>query len=156
MRLRKRQRLTLIGIAGLLLAGATALVLMALEDNIAFFVSPSDLAENRVEPGKRFRIGGLVVEGSVIRAGEGGEVRFALTDTAHAVEVVYAGMLPDLFREGQGIVAQGTLGPDRVFLASEVLAKHDEAYMPIEVKEALQRAGHWMDEDGDYGPEGAP
>jgi cytochrome c-type biogenesis protein CcmE len=146
MRLRKRQRLMLIATAALLLGGATALVLVALEDNIAFFVSPSDVAEDRYEPGRYFRVGGLVVEGSVAH-GEDGRVTFELTDTVHNVAVVYGGALPDLFREGQGIVAQGTLGADRVFLASEVLAKHDEAYMPPEVAEALKRAGHWMPEE---------
>lgn len=146
MRLRKRQRLMLIATAGLLLAGATALVLAALEDNIAFFVSPSDIALDRYEPGRFFRVGGLVVEGSVARADDG-QVSFELTDLEHNVAVVYGGALPDLFREGQGIVAQGTLDPNRVFVASEVLAKHDEAYMPPEVAEALKRAGHWMPEE---------
>jgi cytochrome c-type biogenesis protein CcmE len=156
MRLRKRQRLTLILVAFVLLGSAAALVLAALQDSIAFFVSPTDVAENRFEPGKRFRLGGLVVEGSITRAADGREVRFQLTDTAHSVPVVYAGVLPDLFREGQGIVANGTLRPEGVFVASEVLAKHDEAYMPPEVAEALKRAGHWMAEDGAYGGEAAP
>lgn len=143
MRFRKRQRLVLVAVALLLLGGATALVLAALDDTIAFFVSPSDVAAGKLDAGRRFRIGGLVVAGSVER-GAGPEVRFALTDTAHEVEVVYAGLLPDLFREGQGIVANGTLRPDGVFEASEVLAKHDETYMPREVADALKQAGHWQ------------
>jgi cytochrome c-type biogenesis protein CcmE len=145
MRFRKRQRLVLVIVALLLLGGATALVLAAFNDNIAFFVSPSDIAAGKVEAGRRFRIGGLVVEGSVAR-GSGHEVHFALTDMAHQVQVVYGGLLPDLFREGQGIVAQGTLRADGVFEASEVLAKHDETYMPREVADALKKSGHWQPE----------
>jgi cytochrome c-type biogenesis protein CcmE len=118
--------------------------LTALQDEIAFFVSPSDIATGSVQSGKRFRLGGLVVDGSVHK-GADGEVRFALTDAAHSVEVVYRGILPDLFREGQGIVAQGTLDPAGEFVASEVLAKHDENYMPREVADALKRSGHWQE-----------
>ena len=138
MRLRKRQRLTLVVLAVLLVGGATGLVLAALSDSVAFFVTPSEIAAGKVDEGKRFRIGGLVVEGSVQRDG-GHEIGFALTDTASEVKVVYAGILPDLFREGQGIVAQGTLRPDGIFAADEVLAKHDENYMPKEVADALKR-----------------
>lgn len=142
MRLRKQQRLILVILVLLLVGGATALVLTAMQDKIAFFVSPTDIATQRIEPGKRFRLGGLVVDGSIVR-GTDGEVRFAVTDTAHQVNVSYRGILPDLFREGQGIVAQGTLRPDGSFAASEVLAKHDESYMPKEVAEALKDAGYW-------------
>ena len=144
MRLRKRQRLILVTLALLLVGGATGLVLAALSDSIAFFVTPSEIAAGKVGEGKRFRIGGLVVAGSVEREA-GHEVRFALTDTASEVKVVYAGILPDLFREGQGIVAQGMLRPDGVFAADEVLAKHDESYMPKEVAEAVKRAGYWQE-----------
>ncbi len=144
MRLRKRQRLILVALALLLVGGATGLVLAALSDSIAFFVTPSEIAAGKVDEGKRFRIGGLVVAGSVEREA-GHEVRFALTDTASEVKVVYAGILPDLFREGQGIVAQGMLRPDGVFAADEVLAKHDESYMPKEVAEAVKRAGFWQE-----------
>jgi cytochrome c-type biogenesis protein CcmE len=140
MRLRKRQRLTLIGVAGLLLAGATALVLTALGDSISLFITPSQVAAGEYEPGRRFRLGGLVEAGSVLRDAADGRVRFAVTDTASTVRVTYGGLLPDLFREGQGIIAEGTLGPDGTFVASEVLAKHDENYMPPEVAEALKRA----------------
>jgi cytochrome c-type biogenesis protein CcmE len=150
MRLRKQQRLMLVVVALLLVGAATALVLTALRDNIAFFVTPSEIASGKVDEGRRFRIGGLVVAGSVDR-GAGHEVSFALTDTASEVKVVYAGILPDLFREGQGIVAQGILRPDGVFAADEVLAKHDESYMPKEVAEAVKRAGFWRD-----GAEAAP
>jgi cytochrome c-type biogenesis protein CcmE len=142
MRLRKQQRLALVLVALLLVGGSAALVLAALQDNVAFFVTPTDISTGKVEDGKRMRIGGLVVEGSVNR-GTGAEVDFRLTDTANEVKVVYAGILPDLFREGQGIVAQGTLGPDGTFVADEVLAKHDENYMPKEVADALKEAGVW-------------
>jgi cytochrome c-type biogenesis protein CcmE len=144
MRLRKQQRLMLVVVALLLVGAAAALVLTALRDNIAFFVTPSEIASGKVDGGRRFRIGGLVVAGSVDR-GAGREVSFALTDTASEIKVVYAGILPDLFREGQGIVAQGILRPDGVFAADEVLAKHDESYMPKEVAEAVKRAGYWQD-----------
>jgi len=141
--LRKKQRLVLVAVALLLLGGATTLVLLALSDSVAFFASPSDIASGKVDTERRFRLGGLVVEGSVQRGGADGMVTFALTDQAHAVQVQYQGLLPDLFREGQGIVAQGVLGENGVFIASEVLAKHDETYMPPEVAQALKDAGVW-------------
>jgi len=144
MRLRKRQRLLLVGLVLLLGAGSTALVLAALGEKVSLFVAPSDLVAGSVEPGKRFRLGGLVEPGSV-RKGPDGEIRFVVTDGAHGVPVVYRGILPDLFREGQGIVTQGQLEPSGLFRASEVLAKHDETYMPKEVAEALKRTGHWKE-----------
>ena len=128
MRLRKQQRLILVVLALLLLGGAGGLVLFALSDSVAFFVTPSDIAAGKVNPDKRFRLG-LVL--------------FRVTDQAHEVPGRYRGILPDLFREGQGIVAQGDLDADGVFTAGEVLAKHDENYMPPEVAEALKRAGVW-------------
>jgi cytochrome c-type biogenesis protein CcmE len=143
MRLRKQQRLVLVVLVLLLVGSAVALALTALRDNIAFFVTPSQIAAGRIDPGKHFRLGGLVVAGSVQRR-DGREVSFAVTDTRSQVSVVYAGILPDLFREGQGIVAQGSLRPDGVFRADEVLAKHDERYMPKEVADALKQAGHWQ------------
>jgi cytochrome c-type biogenesis protein CcmE len=143
MRLRKQQRLILVIVALVLLGGASGLVLFALSDSVAFFVTPSDIAAGKVDADRRFRLGGLVVDGSVERAG--GTVRFRLTDRASEVPVRYRGILPDLFREGQGIVAQGVLGADGVFTASEVLAKHDENYMPPEVAEALKQAGVWRE-----------
>ncbi len=148
MRFRKRQRLVLVVVAMLLLSGATALILASLQDSIAFFATPSELAAREVEPGKTFRIGGLVVEGSVVREPDG-TVRFAVTDTVEQVPVVYRGMLPDLFREGQGVVALGKLGDDGVFVASEVLAKHDERYMPREVSDALKEAGYWEEQEAE-------
>ena len=116
-------------------------MLAAFDEGITYFYSPSDLVARPVPGGRMLRIGGLVEEGSVIR-GEGVTVAFRVTDLAHAVPVQYSGILPDLFREGQGVVAMGTLGQDGVFRASEVLAKHDETYMPPEAADALKRAGH--------------
>ena len=142
---RKHQRLAMLGGAALLLAAAAALALTALEDNIVFFYSPTDIAEKGVPAGKRFRVGGLVVEESVKRLDGGTVVQFEITDTQRTVPVTYRGVLPDLFREGQGVVAEGVLRPDGVFAATEVLAKHDERYMPPEVVEALKRAGKWQE-----------
>ena len=147
MRLRKQQRLALVLLALLLVGGATGLVLAALNDKVAFFVTPSDLAKGEVEAGRRFRLGGLVVDGSIQRQADG-TVRFAITDKAQQVEVVYKGLLPDLFRDGQGVVTQGVLRPDGSFEATEVLAKHDENYMPKEVADALKQAGYWNEQAG--------
>jgi cytochrome c-type biogenesis protein CcmE len=147
MRLRKQQRLVLVIVALALLGGASGLVLFALSDSVAFFVTPSDIASGKVEADRRFRLGGLVVDGSVER--EDGTVKFRLTDQKSEVPVTYRGILPDLFREGQGIVAQGVLDANGVFSASEVLAKHDENYMPAEVAEALKRAGVWRHGEAD-------
>ena len=117
---------------------ATALVLTAFQKNLVFFFTPSQVAANEAPSGRTFRIGGMVVAGSLKR--EGVEVRFAVTDTAKTIPVVYRGALPDLFREGKGVVAQGELGRDGVFHAREVLAKHDENYMPPEAAHALEKA----------------
>jgi cytochrome c-type biogenesis protein CcmE len=144
---RKQRRLALIGTGLGVLGLAAALVLFALKDSIVFFNSPSDLAENHVGPGTRVRLGGLVEQGSVTR-GENLDVRFQVTDGHRAIMVVYQGILPDLFREGQGVVAEGTLDAGGVFRADTVLAKHDEKYMPKEVADALKKQGHWKD---DYG-----
>lgn len=119
------------------------MVLSALDTKITFFYSPSDIVENSVAPGERFRLGGLVEKGSVIRT-EGTTIRFAVTDTARSVAVTYAGILPDLFREGQGVVTEGRLDENGVFKADIVLARHDENYMPKEVADALKRQGHWQ------------
>jgi cytochrome c-type biogenesis protein CcmE len=119
---------------------AVALALSALSSNIVFFFTPTQVAANEAPQGRAFRIGGLVEEGSVQR--DGIDVRFRVTDSLKAIPVVYRGTLPDLFREGKGVVAQGALGSDGVFKASEVLAKHDENYMPPEAAEALKQAGH--------------
>jgi cytochrome c-type biogenesis protein CcmE len=141
----KRRRLVFV-VAGMVLLGAAAgLVLYAMNDSLVFFYSPSDLATKQIPPGRMLRLGGLVETGSVRRDG-GTTVRFRVTDMAQAVPVVYTGILPDLFREGQGVVAQGTLGPDGVFVAAEVLAKHDENYMPKEVVDALKKSGQWQED----------
>jgi cytochrome c-type biogenesis protein CcmE len=122
---------------------AAALVLTALNDNLVFFYSPTQVAEKSLGPERRFRLGGLVEEGSVQK--EGQIVRFTITDTNKTLKVVYRGILPDLFREGQGVIAEGSLGPDGVFAAREILAKHDENYMPPEVAKALKESGQWKD-----------
>ncbi|MGQ0662302.1 MAG: cytochrome c maturation protein CcmE [Pseudomonadota bacterium] len=145
---RQRRRLYLLGLFLLGVGTATALVLTAFQDNLVFFYSPSDIVGKPQPLNRPFRIGGLVEEGSVSRGSVAGtnriEVRFRVSDLAHAVPVIFGGILPDLFREGQGVVALGRLGEDGVFRASEVLAKHDETYMPPEVAEALKRAGRWQ------------
>ncbi|MHA1538395.1 MAG: cytochrome c maturation protein CcmE [Alphaproteobacteria bacterium] len=146
----KHRRMILLACAALVLAGAAALVMSALEENIVFFRSPSDVVEKKFTPGRRFRIGGLVAADSVKRLPDGVTVEFKVTDLKNTVRVAFKGILPDLFREGQGIVAQGTLRADGVFQASEVLAKHDEKYMPPEVADALKKAGHWK-KDGKPG-----
>lgn len=142
---RKKRRLVLIGSAGTVLAAAAALILVALSEQIVFFRTPSDIVSEAVNPGDRIRLGGLVADGSVER-GTGTTVRFAVTDTEHTVDVVFTGVLPDLFREGQGVVAEGILGDDGSFVADTVLAKHDENYMPREVADALKDKGHWQGE----------
>lgn len=140
---RKGRRLALIVGALATLAVATGLVLSALRDNIVFFYSPSELAQKHVAPGARLRIGGLVKEGSIAR-GDGRNVAFVITDRAGEVSVSYAGLLPDLFREGQGVVVDGVLTKDATFRADSVLAKHDERYMPRDVAEALKKQGVWQ------------
>ena len=137
---RKQRRAALIASGLAVLGLALALVLVALKDTITYFKTPSDLAEKPVAAGQRFRLGGLVADGSVKR-GQGLDVEFRVTDTFKAVPVVYRGVLPDLFREGQGVVAEGRLEPDGRFRADTVLAKHDETYMPPEVAKALKEKG---------------
>lgn len=138
---RRDQRLIVIGAAGALLALAATLTFIGLRDQVDLFVAPSDLAAI-AEPGQRLRLGGLVAAGSVRRDADGA-LRFTVTDGAASVEVRFAGIAPDLFREGQGVVAEGVLNPDRSFEAARVLAKHDETYMPREVAEALKQRGVW-------------
>lgn len=148
---RKRRRMWLLLLCGLGLGSATALTLTAFQDNLVFFRSPSDIAAEAPAPDRAFRLGGLVEQGSVERATAADgrpAARFRVTDGAHAVSVTYTGVLPDLFREGQGVVTLGRLGPDGVFRASEVLARHDETYMPPEVADALKRSGHWNPQQG--------
>ncbi|MPT40735.1 MAG: cytochrome c maturation protein CcmE [Achromobacter sp.] len=137
---RKRRMLAVAGGLGLL-ALATALVLNALQSNLVFFFSPTQVMAKEAPASGSFRVGGLVEQGSLRREADGLTLRFVVTDTAHTVPVSYQGLLPDLFREGKGVVVAGKLGPDGVFRATEVLAKHDENYMPPEAADALKRAG---------------
>ena len=138
----RHKRLAAIALGVAALGIAAALVLSAFDKNLVFFFTPSQVAANEAPQGRLFRIGGMVEKGTVKR--EGVEVRFVVTDTAKSIPVVYRGALPDLFREGKGVVAQGTLGADRVFQAREVLAKHDENYMPPAAKDAVDRAHKGM------------
>jgi len=148
---RKQKRLAVIG-AGLgVLALAAGLVLTALRDSIVFFYSPSEIATMNISPDTRIRLGGLVEKGSVDRS-EGKTVHFRVTDTSKPLTVVYTGVLPDLFREGQGVVVEGKLDGQGQFEADTVLAKHDENYMPREVADALKKQGHW---ETDYAKKGA-
>jgi len=141
---RKQKRLALIAGLGLVLALATTLVLVALRDQIVFFYSPSDVISREVAVGQPIRLGGLVKEASWTRDGQ--ENTFTVTDNANDIVAHYTGLLPDLFREGQGVVAEGSIGPDGEFIATNVLAKHDENYVPKEVVEALKAAGEWRPE----------
>ncbi len=142
---RKHRRLLVLVACLVGLGGATALTLTALNDNMVFFVAPSDLASKPPRPGRSFRIGGLVEPGSLSQIRQDGKpvMKFRVTDGKASVSVFYAGVLPDLFREGQGVVVLGMLRPDGEIAASEVLAKHDETYMPPEVADALKKAGQW-------------
>jgi len=152
---RKQRRLSMIGGAGVVLALAAGLILYALNDEIVFFQSPSDVAEHVVPHGQRIRLGGLVKDGSIVHQGET-TTRFVVTDGAHDLPATYTGILPDLFREGQGVVAEGSVGPDGVFHADTVLAKHDENYMPKEVVEALKERGEWQMGSDNPAAKGAP
>jgi cytochrome c-type biogenesis protein CcmE len=147
---RKQRRLTIIGGALAVLAIAAALVLNALRDSIVFFSTPSMVAEKHIGPGQRFRLGGMVEQGSLTR-GADLAVTFEVTDGGAKLPVAYKGILPDLFREGQGVVAEGAIDQAGVFKADTVLAKHDETYMPKEVADALKKQGHWKD---DYDKQG--
>jgi cytochrome c-type biogenesis protein CcmE len=144
---RKQRRLVLIGSGVGVLALAAVLVLSALKDSIVFFNSPTDVVDKGVAAGTRIRLGGLVKPGTLVR-GEALNVRFEVTDGNRAIAVAYRGILPDLFREGQGVIAEGALDQAGLFKADAVLAKHDETYMPKEVAEALKKQGHWKDEYG--------
>ena len=144
---RKQRRLALIGTALAVVALAVVLALSALKDSIVFFNSPSDVVEKQIAPGTRIRLGGLVKAGSLVR-GENLAVRFEVTDGNRAIAVAYQGILPDLFREGQGVVTEGALDANGVFRADSVLAKHDETYMPKEVADALKKKGVWQEGKG--------
>ncbi len=148
---RKKRRLMVLLLAGLGLGTATALTLTAFQDNLVFFLSPSDVMAQRPSGDRAFRLGGLVETGSVERhTGSDGRpsATFRVSDGPNAISVTYSGVLPDLFREGQGVVTLGRLLPDGTFRATEVLARHDETYMPPEVADALRRAGHWNPAEG--------
>ena len=155
MSLKPRTRRGLWIVAGLAGLGiAVALVVNAFRSNLVFFFTPTQVAAHEAPRDRAFRIGGLVEAGSVAREKDGLTVRFRVTDTAKTIPVVYTGLLPDLFREGKGVVAQGRIASDGTFKATEVLAKHDENYMPPEAAEALKRAGHPMDKGAFAGQKG--
>lgn len=152
---RKNRRAIFI-LTGLAILGlAVGLVLYAMRDNIVFFYSPSDIAQKAIAPDTRIRIGGMVEEGTLKHSGPA-TISFNVTDFAKTVTVTYTGILPDLFREGQGVVAEGKLQPDGTFVADTVLAKHDEKYMPPEVAESLKKAGRWKEGKDTPMPAGAP
>lgn len=136
----RHKRFAVIGLGLLVVGVATVLILNAFQSNLVFFFTPSQVASGEVPQGRSFRIGGMVEDGSLVRENDGLTVRFVVTDTAKRVPVTYKGILPDLFKEGKGAVAQGKLDADGTFVASEVLAKHDENYMPPEAAEALAKA----------------
>jgi cytochrome c-type biogenesis protein CcmE len=153
---RKQRRLALVAACLAGLGAATALTLTAFQDNLVFFIPPSEIAAKAV-PGRSFRLGGLVEAGSLTKSNREGKplAQFRVTDGAAFVTVEYIGILPDLFREGQGVVALGMIKPDGGFVASEVLAKHDETYMPREVADSLKKAGHWNPEKSSPPPAAA-
>ncbi|HUI99412.1 MAG TPA: cytochrome c maturation protein CcmE [Usitatibacter sp.] len=154
MKPRTKRALWIVG--GLAALGvATGLVLNAFRSNLVFFFTPTQVAENQAPHGRAFRIGGLVEQGSVVHDKDALTVRFRVTDTSKTIPVVYTGILPDLFKEGKGVVAEGSIGPDGVFHANEVLAKHDENYMPPEAAEALRKAGHPIDKTA-FAGQGGP
>ena len=148
---RRQRRLTLIGLAGVVLVVAAGLILYALSDRIVFFNSPSDIVAKAPAPGSRLRLGGLVENGSLVKSTDG-RVDFAVTDGKATIKVAYRGILPDLFREGQGVVAEGVMSGNGSFEADTVLAKHDERYMPKEVVEALKKQGVWQESEGAAAP----
>lgn len=138
----RHKRLMWIALGLCVVALAVTLVLRAFNSNLVFFFTPTEVAEKKAPANRAFRLGGLVTAGSVKRQPDGLTVAFVVTDTAKSIPVTYTGILPDLFKEGKGVVAQGSVGADGIFRATEVLAKHDENYMPPEAAEALKRAGH--------------
>ena len=145
---RRQRRLTMIGGSLAVLAVAAALVLNAMRDSIVFFSTPVMVAEKHIPAGKRFRLGGMVEKGSLVR-GDNLAVSFKVADGSATLPVAFKGILPDLFREGQGVVAEGALDSSGVFKADTVLAKHDETYMPKDVADALKKQGHWKDDYGE-------
>jgi cytochrome c-type biogenesis protein CcmE len=144
---RRGRRLSLIAVSLAVVGVAVAIALYALSDSIVFFYSPTEVAQKGVEPGARLRVGGLVKAGSVIKL-SGETISFVVTDGANELKVAYQGLLPDLFREGQGVVAEGVLEAPGRLRAETILAKHDERYMPREVVEALKKQGRWQEGEG--------
>ncbi|MFO0986516.1 MAG: cytochrome c maturation protein CcmE [Alphaproteobacteria bacterium] len=140
----KTRRLFFVSFGIALLGGAVALALVALQDTVTFFFTPSQAAERNIQPGQRVRLGGLVEEKSIKKLADGVTTEFRITDQAKTVTVHYKGVLPDLFREKQGVVVQGAFQPDRVFVAATVLAKHDENYVPKELSDELKKQGLWQ------------
>ena len=140
----RRKRLVLFGSVLLGVAVAAGIATLAFRDNLQYFYNPSEVAAGKVPEGKRFRVGGMVPKGSIQREPGNLTVLFAVTDYAHTVNIEYSGVLPDLFREGQGVVAEGVLEAGSAFRADAVLAKHDENYMPREVADSLKKQGHWQ------------
>ena len=149
---RKQRRLVLIGSSLGVLALAAFLILFALKDSIVFFNSPTDVVEKDLKPGTRIRLGGLVQSGTLTK--QNLDARFDVTDGKNVIRVSYHGILPDLFREGQGVVAEGVIKDKTTFTADVVLAKHDETYMPKEVADALKKQGHWKDDYGKTSAQG--
>ena len=143
---RKQRRLYFVLLGMLALGGATALVLTAMGDTLVYFYTPSEMAGKQIGPDRRVRVGGLVEQGTVRK--DGSTVTFTITDLTSTLPATYTGVLPDLFREGQGVVAEGKVGRDGVLHASEVLAKHDEKYMPKEVADQLKKSGRWQEGAG--------
>ena len=141
---RKQKRLSVIAGALAFLGAATALTFYALGQKASYFYMPADLQAATLQPGQRIRLGGLVENGSILR-GQGTQVEFGVTDSEKRVKVRYTGILPDLFREGQGVITEGSFGPDGEFIADSVLAKHDENYMPKEVADSLKAKGVWQE-----------
>ncbi|AMS43596.1 cytochrome c maturation protein CcmE [Aminobacter sp. NyZ550] len=141
---RKQKRLSVIAGALAFLGAATALTFYALGQKASYFYMPADLQTATLQPGQRIRLGGLVENGSILR-GQGTQVEFGVTDSEKTVKVRYTGILPDLFREGQGVITEGSFGPDGEFIADSVLAKHDENYMPKEVADSLKAKGVWQE-----------
>lgn len=148
---RKQKRIAIILGFGAVLVAALALILSGLRDQIVFFRSPTEVMAGKVRPGENFRLGGLVENGSIEKS-PNQMVRFRVTDGANVIAVTYQGLLPDLFREGQGVVTEGRLDPSGSFTAATVLARHDENYMPREVADALKKQGHWQPKQGDGAP----
>jgi cytochrome c-type biogenesis protein CcmE len=148
---RKQRRLAIIGVCGVVLGVAVLLITNAMRDSLVFFHAPTAVKEKGIQPETRFRLGGLVENGTVVR-GPGQRLEFTVTDTANTVRVVYNGLIPDLFREGQGVVTEGKLNTAGVFQADSLLARHDENYMPREVADAIKQQGQWKPGEGKAKP----